>query len=66
MSKSEPNAAEPTADHVPQTQPRPEAPDQTGAEQPTQTQGFWQQPTEPMEKAYRPLAPVSEEDGKQK
>lgn len=58
MSNSEPNA-----DHIPQSEPQ-EAPAETGAEQTAQTQGFWQQPTEPMEKGYRPAPRVSKKDGK--
>lgn len=49
MSNSEPNA-----DRPPQAEPQ-EAPAETGTEQPAQTQGFWQQPTEPMEREYRPI-----------
>ena len=59
MSNSEPNA-----DQVPQTQPQPpqEAPDQTGPEEPAQTPGFWQQPTEPMEREFQPLQRRSQKD----
>lgn len=49
MSNSEPNA-----DQTPQAEPQ-ETPADTGAEQPAQTQGFWQQPTEPMEREHQPI-----------
>ena len=57
MSDSEHNA-----DQVPQTQPPQEAPDQTGSEQPAQTPGFWQQPTEPMERQFQPFKRRSQKD----
>lgn len=50
------------ADQTPQAEPQ-EAPAEDGVQQPAETQGgFWQQPTEPMEREYQPVSRRSQEN----
>jgi len=64
MPMSDPD---PNADHAAQTPPEPHAEpaDQTGVDQPADAQGFWQEPTEPLEKAFQPITNRSQEDTEQ-
>lgn len=53
--------SEPNAEQTPQTEPQ-QPPKETGTQQPPETQGgFWQQPTEPMERQYQPVSRRSQE-----
>lgn len=50
-----------SAEQTPQTQPQ-QAPADTAAQPPAENQGgFWQQPTEPMERDYQPVSRRSQE-----
>ena len=55
--------SEPDTEQRPHTQSPPQqSPDQSGSEQQGPTEGFWEQPTEPMERGFNPRQHVSEEN----